>query len=242
MRVERPVPDRQPANHKEGLRDAEVDREHLSDRGVPGARRFWRCTSHAPDHAVISGTRRRGIAWLDSCQAMTRQRNRSTRPSSKVPRSRLATHCRRHATARLKTVGKVGLALALVAGIFAAIPDVAGALAPNSINTVAGGGGGDTVTNGEAATAVDLNTLPSSVSSVVTDRAGDLFIAAQPVNAPGGPGYDFPDLVLELPSSSGNNFGIPMTAGDIYIIAGNQSWGSSGDGGPATSASFGGPE
>ena len=37
-------------------------------------------------------------------------------------------------------------------------------------------------------------------------------------------------------------YGQAMTAGDIYTVAGNGSAGFSGDGGPATSASLGGPE
>ncbi len=41
---------------------------------------------------------------------------------------------------------------------------------------------------------------------------------------------------------SGTYYGVPMTAGDIYTVAGNGSFGFAGDGGPATSAELGGPE
>jgi hypothetical protein len=39
-----------------------------------------------------------------------------------------------------------------------------------------------------------------------------------------------------VPARSGTFYGVPMTAGDIYTVAGNGTPGFSGDGGPAASA------
>jgi hypothetical protein len=43
-------------------------------------------------------------------------------------------------------------------------------------------------------------------------------------------------------ASTGTFYGQAMTAGDIYTIAGNGTYGFSGDGGPATTAELGTPE
>jgi RHS repeat-associated protein len=91
--------------------------------------------------------------------------------------------------------------------------------------TVAGsaaGDGGYTGDGGPAASA--LLTLPSGIA---VDKAGDLFIA-DTVNS----------RIQEVPATTGTQYGISMTAGDMYTIAGNSSgnYGSSGDGGPGTSA------
>ena len=45
------------------------------------------------------------------------------------------------------------------------------------------------------------------------------------------------DRVQVVAASAGSFYGQPMTAGDIYTIAGNGTPGFTGDGGPATSAS-----
>jgi trimeric autotransporter adhesin len=95
--------------------------------------------------------------------------------------------------------------------------------------TVAGetgspGDGGD----GGPATSAQLN-LPSGVAA---DRAGDLFIA-DTVN----------NRIQEVPASSGSQYGIDMTAGDMYTIAGSATGadGISGDGGPGTAALLANP-
>jgi secreted PhoX family phosphatase len=59
-------------------------------------------------------------------------------------------------------------------------------------------------------------------SAVAFDRAGDLFIA--------DPGHY---RIREVPATSGTHYGVAMTAGNIYTVAGNGAYGSSGDGGPA---------
>jgi hypothetical protein len=43
-------------------------------------------------------------------------------------------------------------------------------------------------------------------------------------------------------ASNGTFYGVSMTAGDIYTVAGNGGTGFSGDGGPATRASLSDPE
>ncbi len=90
------------------------------------------------------------------------------------------------------------------------------------ITTVAGvantqGYSGD----GGAATSALLN-YPESMA---IDSAGDIFIADANNNR-----------LREVPATSGTYYGIPMTAGDIYTIAGNGNPGVSGDGGSALSA------
>jgi RHS repeat-associated protein len=68
--------------------------------------------------------------------------------------------------------------------------------------------------------------------AVAVDAAGDVFLAD---------GEN--DLIQEIPAASGTHYGIAMTAGDIYAIAGTpQEAGDSGDGGPGSSALLDGPE
>jgi RHS repeat-associated protein len=65
-------------------------------------------------------------------------------------------------------------------------------------------------------------------SGLAVDKSGDLFIADTNNNR-----------IQEVPAASGTQFGISMTADDMYTIAGKggpSAEGSSGDGGPATSA------
>ena len=95
--------------------------------------------------------------------------------------------------------------------------------------TVAGrtGAGGDRGDGGRATRAL-LN-LPTDV---VADTAGDLFIA-DTLNS----------RIQEVPVTSGTRYGIAMTAGDIYTIAGSATgaFGTAGDGGPGTSALLSNP-
>jgi hypothetical protein len=87
------------------------------------------------------------------------------------------------------------------------------------IYTVAGGGlavPGD----GGPATSAQIG-----VTRVLVDSAGNL-VLADPQNY----------RLRVVPSTTGAYYGQAMTAGDIYTIAGNGTFGDNGDGGPATSA------
>jgi RHS repeat-associated protein len=91
--------------------------------------------------------------------------------------------------------------------------------------TVAGsvtGNAGDTGDGGPATSA-----LLNQPLGIAIDKAGDLFIA------------DSSNCrIQEVPATSGTQYGIVMTPGDMYTIAGSSTgaFGSSGDGGPGTSA------
>jgi hypothetical protein len=63
--------------------------------------------------------------------------------------------------------------------------------------------------------------------SVTLDGAGNLVIADT-----------FNNRVRVVANTTGTFYGLPMTAGDIYSVAGDGTGGFSGDGGPATSAEF----
>ena len=62
-------------------------------------------------------------------------------------------------------------------------------------------------------------------ASVVTDAAGNLVIADSANNR-----------IRVVAATSGTFYGQAMTAGDIYTVAGNGTFGFAGDGGPAASA------
>ena len=97
------------------------------------------------------------------------------------------------------------------------------AMTAGDIYTVAGDGkrgqGGPT---GFPATQAELD----SPDSVAVDRAGDLLLTE------GGGQYD----VQMVPAKSGTFYGVPMTGGDIYTVAGDGKPRYSGDGGPALDA------
>jgi secreted PhoX family phosphatase len=99
------------------------------------------------------------------------------------------------------------------------------AMTAGDIYTVAGTGGfsGD----GGPATNAGLN----SPRRVTVDGPGNLVIADRGNN-----------VIRVVAGSTGNFYGQAMTAGDIYTVAGNGSWGFSGDGGPATSAELADPD
>ena len=88
------------------------------------------------------------------------------------------------------------------------------------IYTVAGGGTGG-LGDGGPATSAQLG----SVQSVAVDGAGNLVIA-DPSN----------DRIRVVAASTGSFYSQPMTAGDIYTVAGTGKRGLSSGGGPATSA------
>ena len=100
------------------------------------------------------------------------------------------------------------------------------AMTAGDIYTVAGGGTGG-LGDGGPATSAEL----SGPWDATLDSSGNLVIA------------DTGDsLVRVVAEATGPFYGQAMTAGDIYIVAGNGSVGFAGDGGPATSAALNGPE
>jgi hypothetical protein len=83
------------------------------------------------------------------------------------------------------------------------------------------GGHGDSE-NGNGGPAINAAIEPGPV---VVDGSGNLVIGAT-------------QQVRVIAERTGTFYGVPMTAGDIYTIAGNGSAGTGGDGGPAASAQF----
>ncbi len=100
------------------------------------------------------------------------------------------------------------------------------AMTAGDIYTVAGIGTGGSSGDGGPATSAELN-YPSRVA---VDGSGNLVIADTDNNR-----------VRVVANSTGTFYGVAMTAGDIYTVAGNGTGGYSGDGGPATSAELAGP-
>ena len=96
----------------------------------------------------------------------------------------------------------------------------------DDIYTVAGNGTAGYSGDGGAATSAELN-FPTSVT---TDAPGGIAIVDWGNN-----------VVRYLAATSGTHYGISMTAGHIYTIAGNGTGGYSGDGGAATSGELLGP-
>ena len=95
------------------------------------------------------------------------------------------------------------------------------------IYTVAGNGTRGFAGDGGPAAGAELN-VPGAVA---VDGAGNLLIADARQRA--GPG--------RRGAAPARSTGMPMTAGDIYTVAGDGIDGFSGDGGPATSAELSGP-
>jgi hypothetical protein len=95
------------------------------------------------------------------------------------------------------------------------------------IYTVAGDGTLGFSGDGGPATVAELD-LPSGVT---VDTSGNVLIADT-----------YNNRIRVVAASTGTFYGQAMTAGDIYTIAGNGTYGFSGDGGPATTAELGTPE
>jgi hypothetical protein len=95
------------------------------------------------------------------------------------------------------------------------------AMTAGDIYTVAGTGSSGYSGDGGPATAAALN-VPASVA---IDSAGNLVTADSGNNR-----------IRVVAASSGTFYGQAMTAGDIYTVAGNGTYGFAGDGGPAASA------
>ncbi|HWG73839.1 MAG TPA: hypothetical protein VG184_07275, partial [Acidimicrobiales bacterium] len=89
---------------------------------------------------------------------------------------------------------------------------------------VAGGGSGDA--NGTPATSAAL----FAPVGVALDASGDLFISDQGDSR-----------VEEVPAVGGTHFGIPMTAGELFTVAGSGHAGAAGDGGPGYAAQLNQP-
>ena len=96
------------------------------------------------------------------------------------------------------------------------------AMTKGDIYTVAGDGKRGDAPSGVPATQAQLR----NPDSVAVDQAGDLLLTE-------GGGSD---IVQMVPARSGTFYGVPMTAGDIYTVAGDGLPRYSGDGGPATNA------
>src|SRR6266568_3590845 len=101
------------------------------------------------------------------------------------------------------------------------------AMTARDIYTVAGDGTKAFSGDGGPATSAELS-LPEGVA---VDAAGNLLIADGGNNR-----------VRVVAHKTGTFYGQPMTAGDIYTVAGDGNFGFSGDGGPATSAELSLPE
>jgi hypothetical protein len=100
------------------------------------------------------------------------------------------------------------------------------AMTAGDIYTVAGNGTAAFAGDGGPATAAELF-FPNATT---VDGAGNLVIAD-----------DYNNRVRVVAATSGTFYGIPMTAGDIYTVAGTGSPRFAGDGGPATAANVGFP-
>ena len=96
-----------------------------------------------------------------------------------------------------------------------------------TISTVAGSQNLSPLGDGGPATSAKL----SSPAEATIDGAGNLVIADASNNR-----------VRVVAESTGTFYGVAMTAGDVYTVAGNKGRQFSGDGGPATKASLFSPD
>ena len=101
------------------------------------------------------------------------------------------------------------------------------AMTAGDIYTVAGNGSGGYSGDGGPATLAEL----FDPAGVAVDGSGNLVIA-DALN----------DRVRVVAETSGTFYGVAMTGGDIYTVAGSDTGGQSGDGGPATSAELNFPQ
>jgi len=97
------------------------------------------------------------------------------------------------------------------------------------VYTVAGNGKG--LYSGDGGPAIDAGLDTATVS---VDPHGNLLLAGQP--ASNLLYQQGPSRVRIVAAVSGTFYGVPMTAGDIYTVAGTSRQGYAGDGGPATAA------
>ena len=111
--------------------------------------------------------------------------------------------------------------VAATTGTFYGIPMTAG-----DISTVAGNGTAGFAGDGGPATSAEFDEPYG-----VTFDAADNLVVSDPGNV----------RVRVVAASTGTSYGMAMTAGDVYTVAGTGSLGYSGDGGPATSAELAAP-
>ena len=97
------------------------------------------------------------------------------------------------------------------------------AMTAGDIYTIAGSASGTSGSSGDGGAATSA--LLSAPTGVALDSSGDLFIADQANNR-----------AQEVAATTHTQWGIAMTAGDIYTVAGTGTAGHSGDGGAATAA------
>ena len=100
------------------------------------------------------------------------------------------------------------------------------AMTAGDIYTVAGNGSSSDSGDGGPATAAGV----SGPAGLAVDSVGNLLIGNDLIGS---------DRVRVVAVSTGTFYGQAMTAGDIYTIVGNGTFGFSGDGGPATAAEIG---
>jgi trimeric autotransporter adhesin len=100
------------------------------------------------------------------------------------------------------------------------------AMTAGDIYTVAGNGHSGYAGDGGPATSAELTVA----GGVAVDAAGNLIIADSGSS-----------VIRVVAASTGTFYGQAMTAGDIYTVAGDGTYGYSGDGGPATAAEFASP-
>src|SRR5579859_7106010 len=101
------------------------------------------------------------------------------------------------------------------------------AMKAGHIYTVAGNGTFGYSGDGGPATGAEFNQL----QTVAADAAGNLVVLDQNN-----------DRIRVVAESTGTYYGVPMTAGDVYTVAGDGKVGFSGDGGPATKAELDFPD
>ncbi|MGC8460807.1 MAG: hypothetical protein ACP5OR_03045 [Candidatus Dormibacteria bacterium] len=99
-------------------------------------------------------------------------------------------------------------------------------MTPNDIYTVAGNGTLGYSGDGGVATSAELD----QVTGVLVDSKGNLYLADYGNNR-----------VREVAATTSTQFGVAMTANDIYTIAGTGTGGNTGNGGPALSAELDNP-
>ena len=96
---------------------------------------------------------------------------------------------------------------------------------------------------GQPMTAADVYTIAGTASGGDTGDGGPALSAtlaapALAIDPQGNLLFPQDNKIRIIAEQTGTFYGLPMTAGDIYVVAGNGTAGFSGDGGPATAAEF----